>query len=290
MARRLPRLPERWRAWASDLRLVAEIFALFNFACLALDIYLAHSTNAFHRPSEYVPLYFSIVAALALAGGLAAKARWGYVAVWRDVGYLVGWTAIVVGLAGVVLHLDSRFFVERTIKSLTYAAPFAAPLAYTGLGLLLVMNRMIAAETAAWAYWALLLAVGGFAGNFVFSLTDHAVNGFFRPVEWLAVAASAFAVSFLIVPFVVDVGRAYVRLCAVVLVVEAAVGTLGFLLHAAADLEGPSPSMFENVVFGAPPFAPLLFPNVALLGAIALWALYRHLPETAPEPAPATGA
>ena len=51
--------------------------------------------------------------------------------------------AIAIGLVGVVLHLDSRFFHERTIKSLVYAAPFAAPLAYTGLGLLLIMNRMV---------------------------------------------------------------------------------------------------------------------------------------------------
>ena len=69
--------------------------------------------------------------------------RWGWAAVWRDVGHLVGWCAIAIGLVGVVLHLDSRFFHERTIKSLVYAAPFAAPLAYTGLGLLLVMNRMV---------------------------------------------------------------------------------------------------------------------------------------------------
>src|SRR5579885_2494310 len=41
---------------------------------------------------------------------------------WRDLGYLVGWCAILVGLAGVVLHLDSRFFYDRTLKSLVYAA------------------------------------------------------------------------------------------------------------------------------------------------------------------------
>jgi hypothetical protein len=83
-----------------------------------------------------------------------------------------------------VLHLDSRFFDERTIRSLTYAAPFAAPLAFTGLGLLLILNRLVAADSAEWAHWVLLLALGGFIGNFVFSLTDHAQNGFFNPVEW----------------------------------------------------------------------------------------------------------
>ena len=50
---------------------------------------------------------------------------------------------MLVGLSGVIFHLESRFFYERTLRSLTYSAPFAAPLAYTGLGFLLIMNRMV---------------------------------------------------------------------------------------------------------------------------------------------------
>jgi hypothetical protein len=38
-------------------------------------------------------------------------------------------------------------------------------------------------------------------------------------------------------------------------------------------------SVFIAVVRGAPPFAPLLFPNLVLLGLIALYALGKHLPE-----------
>ena len=66
-----------------------------------------------------------------------------------------------------ILHLDSPFFYERTLKSLTYSAPFAAPLAYTGLGFLLVMNRMVDSESMEWAQWVLLFTLGGFVGNFV---------------------------------------------------------------------------------------------------------------------------
>ena len=107
--------------------------------------------------------------------------RWmgRFEAPWRDVGYLVGWLSVLVGFGGVLYHLESRFFLDRTLKSLTYAAPFAAPLAYTGLGFLLLMNRMVAARSAEWARWVILLALGGFFGNFVLSLTDHASNGFF---------------------------------------------------------------------------------------------------------------
>jgi hypothetical protein len=265
--------------WAREPSLWVEAFVLVNLAFLALDIYLAHSTNEFRRRSEYIPLYYSLVAPFVLLAGLIARERFGYRTVWRDLGHLVGWLAILIGLTGVILHLDSRFFYDNTLRSLTYAAPFAAPLAYTGLGLLLVANRMLRVDSAEWAYWILLLALGGFIGNFVFSLTDHATNGFFRTVEWLPVISSAFAVSFLLVPLLVTVQRRYLLLCAAILILQAIIGVLGFGLHLLADLEGPSSRMFENVVHGAPPFAPLLFPNLVLLSLIALWVLRQHLKE-----------
>jgi hypothetical protein len=268
--------PER-ADWRSDHQLWIEAFVLFNFAGLVLDIFLAHSENHFRRPSEYVPLVFSIAAAATLAVVVPLRRR--VPSVWRDVGYLIGWVAVAVGLAGVLLHLDSRFFYERTIRSLTYAAPFAAPLAYAGLGLLLIANRMIDRDTMEWAQWMLLLAVGGFVGNFVFSLTDHATNGFFNPVEWAPVVSSACAIGFLIVPFVANVRTGYLRLCAGVLIVQAIVGVIGFALHAASVLRQPGTTLFERILSGAPPMAPLLFPNLVILGLIALWVLTRHVEE-----------
>src|SRR5262245_44140098 len=221
-------------AWSHDYQLWVEVFVLFNVAGLAVDIFLAHSTNHFRRQSEYVPLYFSIVATLTLAAILPLRDAWP--AVWRDVGHLVGWLSIAVGLTGVVLHLDSQFFYARTIRSLTYAAPFAAPLAYTGLGLLLILNRLVDARTIEWAQWVLLLTLGGFAGNFVFSLSDHAQNGFFNPLEWTPVIASAVAIGFLVVPFLLPPTGAFLRICAAVLAVEAVVGVAGFALHGLAIL------------------------------------------------------
>jgi hypothetical protein len=249
-----------------------------NLGFLAPDIYLAHSTNLFRNPAEYVPFYFSLAApALLLA---AAAAAWrGSVRGWRVLGYVVGWGAVAVGVAGLVLHLESRFFYEETLESLVYTAPFAAPLAYTGLGLLLVMNRMVDPESAEWPLWVLLLALGGFVGNFIFSLADHAQNGFFRRTEWIPVAASAFAIGFLLLPFAVRLNRSYVTVCAVVMLAQAAVGLLGFYYHTAANLRGPSASRFDDFVYGAPAMAPLLFPNLALLVFIGLWRLRAHLPE-----------
>jgi hypothetical protein len=264
--------------WFRDSRVWLEAFVVVNLAFLALDISLAHSVNRFRHPAESIPLYFSLAAPVVLLAAQLADLRWGWRAAWRDLGYLVGWMAIALGLAGVVLHLDSRFFYERTLKSLVYAAPFAAPLAYTGLGLLLIMNRMVVTATAEWAQWVLLMALGGFAGNYLFSLTDHAQNGFFHGTEWIPVISSAFTVGFLTAPFCTNVSRRFLALCATVLLFQAAVGLLGFYYHTAANLEGPASRMWDNFIHGAPAMAPLLFPNLALLAGLGLWTLSAHVP------------
>lgn len=118
-----------------------------------------------------------------------------------------------------------------------------------------------------------LLALGGFIGNFVFSLADHASNGFFFWPEWVPVIASAFAVGFLVIPLIMRVSRLFLDLCAAVLILDATVGLWGFILHASANLRGPSIHAFDNFVYGAPAMAPLLFPNLMVLGIIALWQL-----------------
>lgn len=257
--------------WWNDPQLWVEAFAILNIGFLTFDIFLAHSVNQFRNPAEYIPLFFSASAPVVLL--VASWFRTRRPMVWKVLGQIVGWAAIVVGLTGVVLHLESHFFYERTIRSLTYSAPFAAPLAYTGLGFLLVMNRMVDSDSAEWAQWVLLFTLGGFIGNFVFSLADHAANGFFFRLEWVPVWASALAVGFLAVPLLMRVGRAFIDACAALLLLEAALGLWGFFLHTSANLRGPSVHAFDNFVNGAPPMAPLLFPNLMVLGIIALWQL-----------------
>jgi hypothetical protein len=264
-------MAEKNNPWWSQPWFLVEAFALVNLGFLTVDIYLAHSFNEFRKWQEYIPLYFSAFAPVVLAAGLALKSR--YRAVWVDLGYFVGWGAIVMGLAGVVLHLNSLFFHERTLKSLTYSAPFIAPLAYSGVGFLLVMNRMVEPDSREWAEWTLFFTLGGFVGNFGLTLSDHAENGFFHATEWVGVWTSAIAVGFLVTPLLMRVSRGFILLCAAILAGEAGVGAWGFLLHATANLHGPSTILMKNLTFGAAPFAPLLFDNLALLGLIALWKL-----------------
>lgn len=267
--------------WAHDPQLWVEVFVTLNLLILAADIYIAHSVNQFRKAAEYIPLYFSMAAPVALAIVIALRWMWRQKAPWRDVGYLVGWLSILVGLAGVLYHLESRFFLDRTLKSLTYAAPFAAPLAYTGLGFLLLVDRMVEVRTAEWARWIIALALGGFIGNFVLSLTDHASNGFFARTEWIPVISSALATGFLLVPLLMEVTRRYLDLCLIVMFVQALVGVLGFWFHLRANLIEPGASLWDRLVNGAPPMAPLLFPNLVGLALIGIWALTPHLPEAA---------
>jgi ABC-type spermidine/putrescine transport system permease subunit II len=93
--------------------------------------------------------------------------------------------AIVAGVTGMVLHLKSAFFQEQTLGTLVYSAPFIAPLAYVGVGLLLLLVRLEAPESPAFGWWIVLLALGGFVGNLGMSLLDHAQNGLFRWTEWV---------------------------------------------------------------------------------------------------------
>jgi hypothetical protein len=279
-AQRLVRDP-RLR-WAHDFQLWLELFVTINLAFLALDIYIAHSVNQFRHAAEYIPLYYSLGAPVALAAVILLRWVWHFQAPWKDVGYLIGWLAVLIGLGGVLFHLESRFFVDRTLKSLTYAAPFAAPLAYSGLGFLLLVNRMVESRSAEWARWTIFLALGGFFGNFVLALTDHASNGFFLKTEWIPVISSAFATGFLVVPLMLAVTRRFLDVCLVVMLVQALVGIIGFWLHLQANLTGPGASLFDRLVNGAPPMAPLLFPNLVGLAFIGLWALIPHLPEASP--------
>jgi hypothetical protein len=268
---------EKPSKWYREPRMWVELFALSNLAGLAPDIFLAHSTNFFRRPSEYVPLIFSIVAPVLLIPAIISLVRqkheW-----WRLLGHIVGWTSVIVGITGLVLHLESQFFQQWTLASLVYAAPFAAPLAYTGIGLLLIMNRMVDPAKIEWPLWVIFLALGGFIGNFIFSATDHAQNGFFHVTEWIPVASSGLAVGFMIVPLLVRVDRAFVRICAGVMAVQAVVGLVGFGLHFHADWHGVGETLFDRIVYGAPIFAPMLFPDLVILAAIGLWVLYVRLP------------
>ena len=249
--------------------LLVELFAVANLFALGLDIVLAHSVNDFAHAAQWAPSVFSALAGALLVPGLLWRRThrgWG-----RGLGLGVGAVSIGVGIVGMFLHLESTFFAQQSLSNLVYTAPFAAPLAYSGVGFLLLLNRMEPPDSKAWGPWVVFLSMAGFVGLLAVSLGDHAQNGFFFAAEWIPVIAAALAASFLLTAVLRPSNRAFLGLCQVVMGVQLLVGSLGFLLHARVDLAGVSESIWDNLIFGAPVFAPLLFANLALLGAIGLW-------------------
>lgn len=269
----LDRLPAGWHPFAGDRAFLVDVFVAANLAFLTLDVWIAHNTNVFGHVTEYIPLVFAGVGALALLGALA-KERGRYNHGWaRWVGFAVGIGSILVGVGGMVLHLESQFFEVLTLRRLVYSAPFVAPLAFTGVGLLLLLNRLVPAADVEWGRWVVFLAWAGFVGNFLLSLVDHAQNGFFFWPEWIPVVVAAFGVGYLILVVMLPLDAAYLRLGTWVLAAQAIVGFVGFGLHLAPLFTPSDVILADRIVFGAPIFAPLLFVNLALLAAIGLWDL-----------------
>lgn len=280
------RLAERTRGLSPHW--LVEVFATSNIAFLAADIYLAHLENDFARPVEWLPVVFSCLAPLLLLPGLFGG-RYQHGAC-RALGYGVGIAAVLVGVAGMLLHLESAFFDLRTLKSLVYTAPFVAPLSYVGVGLLLILNRMEARSSPDFGAWVLFLATGGFVGNLALSLLDHAQNGFFSQAEWIPVVAAAFGLAFFLTALLRR-GRPFVKLSLGVAALEGAVGLLGFGLHLAANLAQPNVPLKERLIYGAPVFAPLLFTDLAALAALGLWQMLRTAePEPGSSREPTVGA
>lgn len=257
-----------------------DLMMVGNLAFLGVDIALAHAVNNFADPMEWAPLIYSaagtvaMLLAIALGGLLPTTGGGGWRrVVARLIGLAVGVGAIILGVSGLVFHLKDAFFIERTLRSLVYAAPFAAPLAYAGVGLLLILNRMVDDRSRDWSRWVVVLALGGFVGNFILSLADHAINGFFRPLEWSGVIAGAAGVGVLSGVLATPRNRSMIRLAAVVMAIEMVVGLVGFGLHLKANLAMGQASLADRFIFGTPVFAPLLFDNIAIIGLIGLWGL-----------------
>ena len=117
--------------WWTRPQIWIELFAIANVGFLTFDIYLAHSVNQFRNRAEYIPLIFSATAPIFLIVGLAVRPRWP--AVWKDLGYLVGWAAVLVGFCGVLLALRPSMtsFTLPALIALTGSMCFAASLVTT---------------------------------------------------------------------------------------------------------------------------------------------------------------
>lgn len=244
-----------------------DYFISVNLAFLAVDVYIAHAVGGFTHTIEWIPIYFSLIAfGVFISVHLTGKTQW-----LQSCRTFFGWSAICIGIAGMLFHLNDTFFTDASLKNLVYAAPFVAPLAYTGIGLLLLLNNLISDTEPEWAKWVLFLSLCGWCGNFILSVLDHAQNGFFNSTEWLPVIASALASSSLGTLLCMKHKQRFIPFCVLVLCLNIIIGVVGFFLHLAADLQVPAIQSTDKLLYGAPLFAPLLFPNLSLLALLGIW-------------------
>lgn len=253
--------------WLGNCPLLLSVFIVLNLAFLAIDVFLAHSINGFAHKAEWIPFLFSIAALPLVWWTLFGKRKR---MTRQRVGRQVGWGCVAVGIAGMLYHLDSQFFADLTVRSLVYTAPFVAPLSYAGVGLLLIMHHTVVEESLEWGRWVLVMACGGFVGAFVLSVCDHAQNGFFDRREWIPVYTSAMAVGFLTTAVVRPRNLPFLKFCLPILALNALTGVVGFYLHLAANLGADASSLKDSFLHGAPVLAPLLFPNLAVLGIMGV--------------------
>src|SRR5262249_21807081 len=86
-----------------------DAFLIANLAVLSLDVFIAHSGNAFREPMGRVPVGFGVLGAGALVVALGLDSFDPLRPRALRVGQLVGWTSLVVGVAGLLFHLSSNF-------------------------------------------------------------------------------------------------------------------------------------------------------------------------------------
>src|SRR3954471_3512041 len=104
-----------------DPLVLVEVFIAGNLAFLAVDIYVAHSMNGFAHWAEWIPFAFSLVApilfvvATLITGSLRPpllnrQTNLGRQRIALVLGIVIAAGSIAVGIAGLILHLESQFF------------------------------------------------------------------------------------------------------------------------------------------------------------------------------------
>lgn len=240
-----------------------------NFVFISVDVALAHTLLGLSGWPKLWPVWAGCLCGLLI--GLRLLEILGGPTIWKHALNAATALALFTGAFGFYFHLDSRFLQSINLHSLVYSAPIAAPLAFSGLGLLAwVANRGKDLAGLDCRSIALALVGWGFLGNAVICLMDHEQNAFFFPSEWIGVAAGLFAGCVCLeISFRKTLDVPEIWIVEGVFGLVALVGVLGFAFHLHGGL-GVSGSPVERFVHGVPIMAPLIFVDLALLGWIIL--------------------
>lgn len=270
------------------------ILVAFNEIMIGVESYLAHLISGGIKPAEAIPVFFGPIAGLTLLAAL-------YLRLGRNL--ITTSSLIIIGVAALSITvgiLGSAFHWERDLAPadlpgarlrwdwLIYGPPALAPLAFAGIGVMAIVASLedTKPETGRLRIPGLitlrtplkqtqqllwLVALGMLAAT-VSSFMDHGRTDFENVFVWIPVVTGVFAtiVTLLMAIYPERTSSDYL-IFFWTMIMMIIVGVLGSGLHINADLaEGSGDIVTDRLIRGAPPMAPLLFANMAMLGLITM--------------------
>jgi hypothetical protein len=252
----------------------------FNFLFVGVDVLMAHSENNVFRWA-LIPVIFSPVAVLAILALLIFRES----AVVRRAFTAVMWCGVGVGVAGTFFHLTGNATGgQDTLHSLMIeGSPIAAPIAFAGIAVFALATEHYRGPDR--RSRLLILAGLGFACAVVAAFLDHGRLGFIPVYTLIPLVSGTLAAVSCFYLARRRANPAETRIHLYLMALSVVVGLVGFGFHVAGDLAGTESIVWARLLYRNPVLGPLLFCDLALLGALSI------LPEpmAVQEDSPTTG-
>lgn len=275
----LRRLPS-----AVDKTLLLLAVMSFNFLFVGVDVLMAHSENNVFRWA-LIPVIFSPVAVLAILALLIFRQS---VVVHRAF-TTVMWCGVGVGVMGTFFHLTGNATGGRESlhRLLVEGSPIAAPIAFAGIAVYALATERYRGPRRRSVL--LKLAGLGFACAVVAAFLDHARLGFIPVYTLIPLVSGTLAAGSCFHLSRRRDAPAQTRIHLYLMALSVVVGLVGFGFHVAGDLAGTEGIVWARILYRNPVLGPLLFCDLALLGALSILPEPEPVREDAPtaEPVPA---
>ena len=237
----------------------------FNFLFVGVDVLMAHSENNVFRWA-LIPVVYSPLAVLAIAALLVFR----HSVVLRRVFTAVMWGGVAVGVFGTFFHLTGNATggPETLHRLVIEGSPVAAPIAFAGIAIYaLASERYRGPERRS----KLLVLTGlGFGAAVVAAFLDHGRLSFVPGYTLIPLVSGTLAALSCLYLASHRTGPAETRLHLYVMALSVLVGLAGFGFHIAGDLAGTESIVWARLLYRNPVLGPLLFCDLALLGALSI--------------------
>ncbi|MCG3180388.1 MAG: hypothetical protein BIFFINMI_02748 [Phycisphaerae bacterium] len=266
---------------------IVLLFVAFNFGFLALEVFLSHgwSRRYFMVGYEWIPVLASPLGALT-ALWLALRPRHGSSALSLHLAAMG--LMLAVGIVGFAMHMAAAIGLggHLTWDGVVYAAPLLAPLAFAGVALvgivaaaeedptqpgrLRLLGGWLAAPFSQQQHLHLLNGLGLLAATLL-AIIDHSPASRQQPVVWTPTVTGFLLTGLVLHHAALRRPRRIEKVIYFWAMLGAmGLGVFGLAMHLTHDLAGTGQFSLKLLMQGAPPFAPLLFANMGLLGLLAL--------------------